>query len=80
MNMSHARPMTTILLDALDEGLFDKDALIGDLLGFLSEAEVEEFVRSNPLIEEVLGMNDDDIEDDGQPDEAQEWESFNPDC
>jgi hypothetical protein len=71
--------MTTILLDALDEGLFDKDALIGDLLGFLSEAEVEEFVRSNPLIEEVLGMND-DIEDDGQPDEAQEWESFDSDC
>jgi hypothetical protein len=79
MNMSNARPMTTILLDALDEGLFDKDALIGDLLGFLSEAEVEEFVRSNPLIEEVLGMND-DIEDDGQPDEAQEWESFDSDC
>jgi hypothetical protein len=79
MNMSHARPMTTILLDALDEGLFDKDALIGDLLGFLSEAEVEEFVRSNDLIAEVLGMND-DIEDDGQPDEAQEWESFDPDC
>jgi len=77
--MSHARPMTTILLDALDEGLFDKDALIGDLLGFLSEAEVEEFVRSNDLIAEVLGMND-DIEDDGQPDEAQEWESFDPDC
>ena len=79
MNMSHARPMTTILLDALDEGLFDKDALIDDLLGFLSEAEVEEFVRSNPLIAEVLGMND-DIEDDGQPDEAQEWESFDSDC
>ena len=45
-----SRKYTTALLDAVDEGMYDKDLLIQDLLGYLSEAEVEDFVRKNDLM------------------------------
>lgn len=72
-----ARPVTTAMLDALDNGMFDKDALIGDLLGFMSEQDVADFVRRNDYAD-FIQLDDDAY--DGQPDEAQEWESFDPDC
>ena len=79
-----SRAFTCAVLEAVDEGVLDKDTLIQDLLGFLSEADVEQFVRANDLYE-ALGMVDEeeDAEDwdyDGQPDEAQEWHDFDPDC
>jgi len=77
-NHRTSRPYTTALLDAVDEGMFDKDSLIADLLGYLSEAEVQDFVRKNDLMPWL--EDDSEDEDDGQPDEAQEWESFDPDC
>lgn len=45
-----SRPYTTALLEAVDEGMMDKDALIQDLLGYLSESEVQDFVRKNDLM------------------------------
>ena len=45
-----SRKYTSALLDAVDEGMFDKDSLIQDLLGYLSEAEVQDFVRKNDLM------------------------------
>ena len=45
-----SRKYTAALLDAVDEGMFDKDSLIQDLLGYLSEAEVQDFVRKNDLL------------------------------
>jgi len=45
-----SRPYTTALLEAVDEGMMDKDALIQDLLGYLSESEVQDFVRMNDLM------------------------------
>ncbi len=45
-----SRPYTTALLEAVDEGMMDKDALIADLLGYLSESEVQDFVRKNDLM------------------------------
>ena len=77
-----SREYTCAVLDAVEQGVLDKDTLIADLLGFLSEAEVEQFVRANDLLEAV-GMEDEDEEDydyDGQPDEAQEGHDFDPDC
>lgn len=74
-----SRPFTSAVLDAVDQGNLDKDALIADLLGWMSESEVEQFVRANDLLASV-GMDDEDEEDDGQPTEDQEWESFDPDC
>ena len=69
-------PVTSELLDNLEEGLYDKDQMIADLLGWMSERDVAEFARAN---EYILAQEEED-EDDGQPDEAQEWESFDADC
>ena len=54
-----SRQYTTALIDAVDQGLFDKDQLIADLLGWMSEADVEQFVRANDLLEAV-GMAEED--------------------
>ena len=45
-----SRPYTTELLDMVEQGMIDKDNLINDLLGFLSEDEVRQFCRSNDYI------------------------------
>ena len=45
-----SRRYTSAVLDAVDEGILDKDSLIQDLLGYLSEAEVQDFVRKNDLM------------------------------
>ena len=42
-----AREYTNRVLDLVDEGVFDKDSLIQDLLGWLSEDEVREMVQRN---------------------------------
>lgn len=49
-------------------------------LNALSEDEVEQMCRANDLLEAMGMEEEDDPEDDGQPDEAQEWHDFNPDC
>ena len=61
-----ARPYTTALQESVDAGMFDKDTLINDLLGYLSEAEVEDFVRKNDLVE-AIGMGDEDEEVEEDP-------------
>jgi hypothetical protein len=58
--------------------MIDKDTLIRDLLGYLSESEVADFARKNDLITWL--DREDEEEDDRQPDEAQEWADFDPDC
>jgi hypothetical protein len=79
-----SRPVTSELLDNLEEGLYDKDQMIADLLGWMSERDVAEFARANEYIlaqeEEDEEDEEEEDEDDGQPDEAQEWESFDADC
>jgi len=86
-----SRPVTSELLDNLEEGLYDKDRMIADLLGWMSERDVAEFARANDYAVAqdededdeyytVTGCDPEEYEDDGQPDEAQEWESFDPDC
>jgi hypothetical protein len=42
-----AREFTRRLLELKDEGYFDKDHLIQDLLGYLSEDVDKDFVRRN---------------------------------
>lgn len=64
-----ARPFTTQLLEASDEGALDKDTLIADLLGYMSEAEVEDFVRKNDMLY-VIGMEED--EDESEEEEGEE--------
>lgn len=40
-----SREFTSRMMEMTEEGSFDKDALIFDLLNFLSEDEVKKFVR-----------------------------------
>jgi len=67
------RPATTRLMDMMDAGEIDARAVADMALMWLSEHNVAEMMRANDILQE-------EAEDDGQPDEAQEWESFDPDC
>jgi hypothetical protein len=42
-------------------------------LSYMSEDDVADMMRSNDILDE-------EDEDDGQPDEAQEWADFDADC
>lgn len=50
VDTSKTRRYTCAVLDAVSEGMLNKDALIQDLLGYLSEDEVKDFVRKNDLM------------------------------
>lgn len=65
------RKQTTRLLEMMDEGLVSAQAVAEMALAYMSEDDVADMMRSNDILEE---------EDDGQPTEQQEWESFDPDC
>jgi hypothetical protein len=69
------RTQTTKLLAMMDEGLISAEAVAEMALAYMSEDEVADMMRSNDILDE-----DEEDEYDGQPDEAQEWESFDPDC
>ena len=67
------RKETNRLLDMIEEGLIDPHAVADMCLAYMSEADVADMMRANDILDE-------EDEDDGQPDEAQEWESFDADC
>ena len=46
-----SRRYTTALLDMVEQGVVDKDSLIQDLLGWMSEDEVKEFARRNDYLQ-----------------------------
>ena len=66
------RTQTNRLIDMMDEGLISAQAIAEMALAYMSEDDVADMMRANDILEEE--------EDDGQPDEAQEWESFDADC
>jgi hypothetical protein len=70
------RKYTNMLMDMIDEGLLDRDLVITACLKYMSEDEVQDMMEANEFIEEQY----EDDEYDGQPDEAQEWADFDPDC
>jgi hypothetical protein len=45
-----SRRVTTELLDLVEQGVIDRDSLIRDLLGWMSESDVAEFARRNDYI------------------------------
>lgn len=67
------RKYTNMVMDMMDEGVMSPKAIADMCLAYMSEADVEDMCRDNDLLPE-------EDEDDGQPDEAQEWESFDADC
>jgi len=70
------RTQTTRLLDMMDEGLITAEAVAEMALSYMSEDDVADMMRCNDILDE----DELDEEWDGQPDEAQEWESFDADC
>lgn len=67
------REATNKLIDMMDEGLISAQAVAEMALAYMSEDDVADMMRANDILDE-------EEEDDGQPDEMQEWESFDPDC
>lgn len=55
-----SRPVTSKMLDLVEQGVFDKDNLIRDLLNWLSEAEVKQFARANDLLPNAGDDDEDD--------------------
>ena len=69
------RTQTTRLLDMIADGVISAQAVAEMALTYMSEDDVADMMQCNDILE------DEDLdEDDGQPDEAQEWESFDADC
>jgi len=71
-SFTRIRPATCRLMDMMEAGEIDARYVADMALMWLSESSVAEMMLENDLVE--------DEEHDGQPDEAQEWESFDPDC
>ena len=69
------RKYTNMVLNMLPEGMSTMSAQdIAEMcLAYMSEDDVRDMCRANDLFPE-------EDEDDGQPDEAQEWESFDVEC
>ena len=67
------RDATNKLIEMMDEGLISAQAVAEMALAYMSEDDVADMMRANDILDE-------EDEDDGQPDEMQEWESFDPDC
>ena len=75
-------PFRNKILELFDEGSIGKDELVTNLVNFLSESDAKEFWEQYYEEDEPYGRDDPYEEDDydGQPDEAQEWHDFDPDC
>jgi hypothetical protein len=70
------REATNRILELVEEGLLDRDTVIMACLKYMSEDDVSDMAHAN----EFFLDEDEDEEWDGQPDEAQEWYDFDPDC
>jgi len=71
------RQQTNYLLELIDSGMLDARDVVTMAVKYMSEDEVADMMRINDLLVE----DDEEFGDyDGQPDEAQEWYDFDPDC
>jgi hypothetical protein len=62
-----------MLLDMIDDMQITEQRVIDVLCRWLGRDQVREMMRAN-------GWLDEEYEHDGQPDEAQEWYDFDPEC
>jgi hypothetical protein len=70
------REYTSKLIAMMDEGLITAESVAEMALAYMSEDDVKDMCLANDLL---IGEDNED-EDDGQPDEAQEWADFDADC
>jgi hypothetical protein len=74
------REATNRVLELVEEGLLDRDTVIMACLKYMSEDDVADMAHANEFFLDEDEDEEDDEEWDGQPDEAQEWYDFDPDC
>ena len=72
-----SREYTSRLLEMVEDGMLDKDTVIMACVKYMSEDDVKDMMEANEFI---LEEDEDEDEYDGQPDEAQEWYDFDPEC
>jgi hypothetical protein len=75
--MTMPREITNQILDFIEQGILDKDEVIKACLNYMSEDDVRDMAESNEFLPADYDAEDDY---DGQPDWAQEWHDFDPDC
>ena len=68
-----SREQTNRLLAMLEEDVVSHEAVVTMCLNAMSEDDVALMMDNHELTKRFE-------EDDGQPDEAQEWHDFDPDC
>ena len=73
-----SREYTSKLLELIEDGMLDRDTVIMACVKYMSEDDVKDMMEANEFILEE--DEDEDEEYDGQPDEAQEWYDFDPEC
>ena len=61
-----ARPVTTQLLDAAEQGALSWEQLARDALGWMAEDDVKQFAQANDLLQ---GADEDEDEDCAEPDD-----------
>lgn len=78
---------TCKILEMVDDGLLDAKMVAMACLGYMSEDDVKDMARANDInLEDEEDEDDEQVDNynydsyDGQPDEAQEWHDFDPDC
>ena len=71
------REYTSKLIAMMDDGLISAEAVAEMALAYMSEDDVKDMCLANDLL---IGEEDYEDDYDGQPDEAQEWADFDPDC
>ena len=74
------REATNRILELVEEGMLDRDAVIMACLKYMSEDDVADMAHANEFFLYEDEDEEEDSEWDGQPDEAQEWYDFDPDC
>lgn len=80
-NLSTAESLEQEFCDAMDqEGPVTIMGVTFDRSYILKEMDPIEYDTELANFFDAMGFDPEDEEDDGQPDEAQEWESFDPDC
>jgi hypothetical protein len=71
------REYTSKLIAMMDEGLISAEAVAEMAMAYMSEDDVKDMCLANDLL---IGEDYDEEDDDGQPDEMQEWADFDADC
>ena len=64
-------------LELVENGIVSAEAMLTMALKYMSTDDVADMLDCNELSDRFM---EDDDEDDGQPDWAQEWSDFDPEC